>query len=110
MQRNKPDESATLAELLAAFSLATNLGLRQSVEHVLLSWPIPNAPGCWAHRVFDPEVKRRDAPLAQMCRPTASPHVRQRRGETGVDAALTVCQGSAGLPTFCRHAGQGHDR
>ncbi len=40
VQRSEPDDGVTLAEFLAAFSLATDLGLGQPMEHVLRSWRI----------------------------------------------------------------------
>lgn len=40
MERAELDSGVTLAELLAAFSLATDLGLGQPLEHVLRSWQI----------------------------------------------------------------------
>ena len=40
MQGTERDEGVTLAELLAAFSLASDLGLGQPMEHVLRSWRI----------------------------------------------------------------------
>ena len=40
MQGNEREDGVTLAELLAAFSLATDLGLGQPMEHVLRSWRI----------------------------------------------------------------------
>src|SRR3954451_7172385 len=39
------DPGVTLAELLAAFSLATDLGLGQPMEHVLRSWRIASRLG-----------------------------------------------------------------
>src|SRR5215831_8729444 len=40
MERAGRDSGVTLADLLAAFSLATDLGLGQPMEHVLRSWQI----------------------------------------------------------------------
>lgn len=40
MESSQRDAGVTLAELLAAFSLATDLGLGQPMEHVLRSWRI----------------------------------------------------------------------
>ena len=40
VQGSEPHEGVTLAELLAGFSLATDLGLGQPMEHVLRSWRI----------------------------------------------------------------------
>jgi HD-GYP domain-containing protein (c-di-GMP phosphodiesterase class II) len=40
VERVERDSGVTLAELLAAFSLATDLGLGQPMEHVLRSWQI----------------------------------------------------------------------
>ena len=42
---SEPDEGVTLAELLASFSLATDLGLGQPMEHVLRSWRIASRLG-----------------------------------------------------------------
>lgn len=41
----EPDSGVTLAELLAAFSLATDLGLGQPMEHLLRSWQIASRLG-----------------------------------------------------------------
>ncbi|HET8559775.1 MAG TPA: HD domain-containing phosphohydrolase [Marmoricola sp.] len=46
-----PDSGITLAEVLAAFSLATDLGLGQPMEHVLRSWWIADQVG--AHLGMD---------------------------------------------------------
>jgi HD-GYP domain-containing protein (c-di-GMP phosphodiesterase class II) len=40
VEQVEPDSGVTLAELLTAFSLATDLGLGQPMEHVLRSWRI----------------------------------------------------------------------
>lgn len=40
MERETDDSGITLAELLAAYSLATDLGLGQPMEHLLRSWRI----------------------------------------------------------------------
>ena len=40
MERAQPESGIRLADLLAAFSLATDLGLGQPMEHVLRSWLI----------------------------------------------------------------------
>jgi HD-GYP domain-containing protein (c-di-GMP phosphodiesterase class II) len=42
---DEPDSGITLAELLAAFSLATDLGLGQPMEHLLRSWQIASRLG-----------------------------------------------------------------
>lgn len=42
---DEPDSGVTLAELLAAFSLATDLGLGQPMEHLLRSWQIASRLG-----------------------------------------------------------------
>jgi HD-GYP domain-containing protein (c-di-GMP phosphodiesterase class II) len=47
VERDSPDSGVTLAELLAAYSLATDLGLGQPMEHLLRSWRI--AAGLAAH-------------------------------------------------------------
>ena len=47
MERDSHDSGVTLAELLAAYSLATDLGLGQPMEHLLRSWRI--AAGLGAH-------------------------------------------------------------
>jgi HD-GYP domain-containing protein (c-di-GMP phosphodiesterase class II) len=46
------DSGVTLAELIAAFSLATDLGLGQPMEHVLRSWVIASRLG--EHMSLDP--------------------------------------------------------
>jgi hypothetical protein len=45
VRESEPDEGVTLAELLASFSLATDLGLGQPMEHVLRSWRIASRLG-----------------------------------------------------------------
>ncbi len=47
MERDSHDSGVTLAELLAAYSLATDLGLGQPMEHLLRAWRI--AAGLGAH-------------------------------------------------------------
>lgn len=42
---DEPDSGVSLAELLAAFSLATDLGLGQPMEHLLRSWQIASRLG-----------------------------------------------------------------
>jgi HD-GYP domain-containing protein (c-di-GMP phosphodiesterase class II) len=42
---DQPDSGVSLAELLAAFSLATDLGLGQPMEHLLRSWQIASRLG-----------------------------------------------------------------
>jgi HD-GYP domain-containing protein (c-di-GMP phosphodiesterase class II)/DNA-binding CsgD family transcriptional regulator len=42
---DEPDSGVTLAQLLAAFSLATDLGLGQPMEHLLRSWQIASHLG-----------------------------------------------------------------
>lgn len=44
-QVDEPDSGVSLAELLAAFSLATDLGLGQPMEHLLRSWQIASRLG-----------------------------------------------------------------
>jgi HD-GYP domain-containing protein (c-di-GMP phosphodiesterase class II)/DNA-binding CsgD family transcriptional regulator len=56
MERSARDSGITLAELLAAFSLATDLGLGQPMEHVLRSWRIASRLG---ERVGMSEQERR---------------------------------------------------
>ncbi|MFL6102591.1 MAG: hypothetical protein ACJ74K_04475, partial [Actinomycetes bacterium] len=45
MQGDQRESSVRLAELVAAFSLATDLGLGQPREHVLRSWLIAGRVG-----------------------------------------------------------------
>jgi HD-GYP domain-containing protein (c-di-GMP phosphodiesterase class II) len=45
VDRDPRDSSVTLAELLAAYSLATDLGLGQPMEHLLRSWRIASRLG-----------------------------------------------------------------
>ena len=45
MQAAEPQDGVTLAELLAAFSLATDLGLGQPMEHLLRAWRIADLLG-----------------------------------------------------------------
>ena len=55
MDRSQGDAGVTLAELLAAFSLATDLGLGQPMEHVLRAWRIADQ---LARRMGLPEDER----------------------------------------------------
>jgi HD-GYP domain-containing protein (c-di-GMP phosphodiesterase class II) len=55
MESSQRDAGVTLAELLAAFSLATDLGLGQPMEHVLRSWRIADQ---LAGRIGLPEDER----------------------------------------------------
>lgn len=45
MEPSGPDEGVTLPELLAAYSLATDLGLGQPMEHLLRAWRIADRLG-----------------------------------------------------------------
>jgi hypothetical protein len=58
VEQAKPDSGVTLAELLVAFSLATDLGLGQPMEHVLRSWQIAAQLATWS-KVCAPSTVRR---------------------------------------------------
>jgi HD-GYP domain-containing protein (c-di-GMP phosphodiesterase class II) len=107
----QPDPTVTLPELLAAFSLATDLGLGQPVEHVLRSWRI-------AVRLADvvqlPKTERESlfyfAMLAWVGCVADAPEVAAMFGDDiafRADSFDVDLGGLSGLGFFLGHAGRG---
>ncbi|WP_223165826.1 HD-GYP domain-containing protein, partial [Lentzea indica] len=105
------DAGIDLAELLAAFSLATDLGLGQPMEHVLRSWRIADR---LAERMDLPEDQRRSlfyvSMLAWVGCVADSPEVAASFGDDiafRADSYDVDLAGLAGFGFFLRHAGRG---
>ena len=107
----RSDAGVTLAELLAAFSLATDLGLGQPMEHVLRSWQIAARLGA---QVGLPEEERPSlfyvAMLAWVGCVADAPEVAALFGDDIAFRADSYDVDLAGLPAlgfFVSHAGAG---
>lgn len=111
MATAEADSGVTLPELLAAFSLATDLGLGQPVEHVLRSWRI-------AVRLADvvglPEAERESlfyvAMLAWVGCVADAPEVAAMFGDDiafRADSFEADLAGLSGMGFFLSHAGRG---
>lgn len=105
------DAGIDLAELLAAFSLATDLGLGQPMEHVLRSWRIAER---LSRHVDVPEDQRRSlfhvSMLAWVGCVADSPEVAASFGDDiafRADSYTTDLAGMAGMGFFLRRAGRG---
>ncbi|WP_211294322.1 HD domain-containing phosphohydrolase [Lentzea kentuckyensis] len=105
------DAGIDLAELLAAFSLATDLGLGQPMEHVLRSWRIAER---LAERMGLPEDQRRSlfyvSMLAWVGCIADSPEVAASFGDDiafRADSYEVDLAGLAGFGFFLRRAGRG---
>ncbi|SFR03485.1 HD domain-containing protein [Lentzea waywayandensis] len=105
------DAGIDLAELLAAFSLATDLGLGQPMEHVLRSWRIAER---LAGHMGLPEDQRRSlfyvSMLAWVGCVADSPEVAASFGDDiafRADSYEVDLAGAAGFGYFLRHAGSG---
>jgi len=105
------DSGVTLAELLAAFSMATDLGLGQPMEHLLRAWRI--AAGLATH-VGMPEADRESlfyvAMLAWVGCVADAPEVAATFGDDIAFRAESYDVDLAGLPAmgfFIGHAGAG---
>ncbi|GGM88169.1 metal-dependent phosphohydrolase [Lentzea pudingi] len=105
------DAGIDLAELLAAFSLATDLGLGQPMEHVLRSWRIAER---LAQHVDVPEEQRRSlfhvSMLAWVGCVADSPEVAASFGDDiafRADSYTADLAGLAGMGFFLRRAGRG---
>lgn len=105
------DAGIDLAELLAAFSLATDLGLGQPMEHVLRSWRIAER---LAERMDLPEDQRRSlfyvSMLAWVGCIADSPEVAASFGDDiafRADSYEVDLAGLAGFGFFFRRAGRG---
>jgi HD-GYP domain-containing protein (c-di-GMP phosphodiesterase class II) len=101
----------TLADLLAAFSLATDLGLGQPMEHVLRSWQI--AAEIASHMGMGAEERESlffVAMLAWVGCVADAPEVAASFGDDiafRADSYDVDLAGSAALGFFLRHAGRG---
>jgi HD-GYP domain-containing protein (c-di-GMP phosphodiesterase class II) len=107
----RDDSHVTLAQLLAAFSLATDLGLGQPMEHVLRSWQIAARLG--AHVGMSSEQRPSlfyVAMLAWVGCVADAPEVAASFGDDIVFRADSYDVDLAGLPAlgfFMSHAGAG---
>ncbi len=105
------DSGVTLAELLAAFSLATDLGLGQPMEHVLRSWQI--AAQLAGHMKMSDEQRESlffVAMLAWVGCVADAPEVASLFGDDiafRADSYSVDLAGSAALGFFLSHAGRG---
>lgn len=111
MQSSDRNSGVTLAELLAAFSLATDLGLGQPMEHVLRSWRIAARVGA---QLGMPEEQRRSlfyvAMLAWVGCVADAPEVAAFFGDDIAFRADSYQVDLAGMPAFgffMSHAGRG---
>ncbi|MGW6441636.1 HD domain-containing phosphohydrolase [Lentzea sp. NPDC055074] len=105
------DSGIDLTELLAAFSLTTDLGLGQPMEHVLRSWRIADR---LAERTGLPEAERRSlfyvSMLAWVGCIADSPEVAASFGDDiafRADSYETDLAGLAGFGFFLRRTGRG---
>ena len=111
MQRAERDSGVTLAELLAAFSLATDLGLGQPMEHVLRSWQI--AAQLASHMSISDEQREslfNVAMLAWVGCVADAPEVAAAFGDDiafRADSYSVDLSGSAAFGFFLSHAGRG---
>ena len=111
MEQAEPDSGVTLAELLAAFSLATDLGLGQPMQHVLRSWQI--AAQLATHMKLTEEQSESlffVAMLAWVGCVADAPEVAAAFGddiEFRADSYSVDLAGSAALGFFLSHAGRG---
>jgi HD-GYP domain-containing protein (c-di-GMP phosphodiesterase class II) len=111
VQRAERDSDITLAELLAAFSLATDLGLGQPMEHVLRSWQIAvHLADRIGMRHEDRESLFYVAMLAWVGCVADAPEVAAAFGddiEFRADSYNVDLTGSSALGFFLNHAGRG---
>lgn len=111
MEFRDRDSGVTLAELLAAFSLATDLGLGQPMEHVLRSWRIATRI---ARHMGMPEEQQRSlfyvAMLAWVGCVADAPEVAASFGDDiafRADSYEVDLAGLSGFGFFLSHAGRG---
>jgi HD-GYP domain-containing protein (c-di-GMP phosphodiesterase class II)/DNA-binding CsgD family transcriptional regulator len=111
VERVEGDRGITLAELLIAFSLATDLGLGQPMEHVLRSWQIAAQ---LARRLGIDDEQRESlffvAMLAWVGCVADAPEVAAAFGddiEFRADSYSVDLSGPAGFGFFLAHAGRG---
>jgi HD-GYP domain-containing protein (c-di-GMP phosphodiesterase class II) len=107
---DEPDSGVTLAQLLAAFSLATDLGLGQPMEHLLRSWQIAARLG---RRVGLPEEQQAAlfhvAMLSWVGCVADAPEVTASFGddiEFRADSYEADLGGLSGMTFFLGHAGR----
>lgn len=111
MERAERDFEVSLAELLAAFSLATDLGLGQPMEHVLRSWQI--ADQLASHMRIGEEQRESlffVAMLAWVGCVADAPEVAAYFGDDiafRADSYNVDLAGSAAFGFFLSHAGRG---
>jgi hypothetical protein len=111
VEQAEPDSGVTLAELLAAFSLATDLGLGQPMEHVLRSWQI--AAQLATHMKMSDEQRESlffVAMLAWVGCVADAPEVAAAFGddiEFRADSYSVDLAGAAAFGFFLSHAGRG---
>jgi HD-GYP domain-containing protein (c-di-GMP phosphodiesterase class II)/DNA-binding CsgD family transcriptional regulator len=108
---NERDSGVTLAELLAAFSLATDLGLGQPMEHLLRSWQIASRLG---RHVGLPEDRQpmlfHVAMLSWVGCVADAPEVTASFGDDIAfrsDSYWADVRGLSGMGFFLGHAGRG---
>lgn len=108
---DEPDSGVTLAELLAAFSLATDLGLGQPMEHLLRSWQIASRLG---RRIGLPDEQQpmlfHVAMLSWVGCVADAPEVTASFGDDIVfraDSYEADLGGLSGMAFFLGHAGRG---
>jgi HD-GYP domain-containing protein (c-di-GMP phosphodiesterase class II) len=108
---NERDSGVTLAELLAAFSLASDLGLGQPMEHLLRSWQIASRLG---RHVGLPEDEQpmlfHVAMLSWVGCVADAPEVTASFGDDIVfraDSYRADVRGLSGMAFFVGHAGRG---
>jgi HD-GYP domain-containing protein (c-di-GMP phosphodiesterase class II) len=105
------DSGVTLAELLAAFSLATDLGLGQPMEHLLRSWQIASRLGCLAGLPDDEQPTLFHVAMLSWVGCVAdAPEVTANFGDDIVfraDSYQTDLGGLSGMAFFMARAGRG---
>lgn len=108
---DEPDSGVTLSELLAAFSLATDLGLGQPMEHLLRSWQIASRLG---RHVGLPDEQQpalfHVAMLSWVGCVADAPEVTATFGDDiafRADSYETDLGGLSGMSFFLSHAGRG---
>lgn len=111
MRVDERDSGVTLAELLAAFSLATDLGLGQPMEHLLRSWQIASRLG---RRVGLPDEDQAAlfhvAMLSWVGCVADAPEVTASFGDDitfRADSYDADLGGLSGMAFFLEHAGRG---
>ncbi|MGZ4498209.1 MAG: HD domain-containing phosphohydrolase, partial [Nocardioides sp.] len=105
------DSGVTLAELLAAFSLATDLGLGQPMEHLLRSWQIASRLGRCVGLPDDQQAPLFHVAMLSWVGCVAdAPEVTASFGDDiafRADSYDADLGGLSGMAFFLGHAGQG---